>query len=443
MSSAADSSPGVGTASKRHSTRIVAIVMTVVFAVWGAMELIRTERALSAAQSFLKQQRPEQAEAALDRYLTLHRNDPEAILLWAEAVVSGNTRTPVEAAKLASSRLQMIPRSSVRSAEARMREGRLALLILHQPDRAEKLLRQSTAQDPDILDSHYLLWKLFDLTERFQRSEPHFWRTLELTPESRRTERLREWYLSQFSPGTANAELDRNMGFLKGDQQPGPDSDLARLEQFYSSEPEAPMVVAALAQWFLRNRERSEALDLLMRLPADGIATSDSFYVATVVTTLLDLGRLTEARDFFQKWPEPREGYDYWNSAGRIAELVDRDDQSAIHAYEQAVGIWPGPAEWPTMHRLAQCLARNGDRAKAEQVRQKAKQTELMMEGEVHQRLRTSLANLDSPDTARQMAEFYEKLGRARESDCWRDVEARLSAPSAAVYSRPDPGPPW
>lgn len=397
--------------------------------------LYRVETGLNRGLELLVRGHFTEAETTVDRYLSLHRDDPKAILVWAEAVISGNTRPPTEAAEMAIRRLQRIPDTAELAAEARMREGRLALLILHQPARAEQLLQHSVELDPMVLDSHYLLWKLLDLTERYQHSEPHFWQVYELTAESRRPERLREWYLSQFSPGTANADLDRKMGFLKQDQQSGPDTDLARIEQFYSSEPTAPTVVAALAQWYLRHRQRAEALELLMTIASDPQAAQDQFYLMTLCAAYLDLGRLAEARQAFERWPEPHSGFLYWSTAGRIFDLVDRDDPSAIDAYNKALAIWPGPAEWTLRHRKAQCQARHGDRAASVREREEAKVVEQLMEQPVHQKLRNALADLSRPETARQMAEFYDVLGRSREAKCWRELEVRLSARPASIYS--------
>jgi len=286
--------------------------------------------------------------------------------MWAQAVVSGNARPPRQSAELAMQRLQLISDNSEFGGQARMREGRLTLLILHQPAHAEKLLVRSTELNPDLLDSHYLLWKLFDMTERFQMSESHFWKCYDLTSEAERPERLREWYVSQFSPSAANADLDRLMGFLKADELPGDETDIKRLEEFYSSEPDSPMVVAAIAQWYLRNRQRDDALSILKAIPADKEATRSPFYLATMIAVLLDLGKMEEARSYFSLWQDQQRGHLYWTTAGRVLELADRNDTAAVDAYDRAISMWPGSVEWPVMHRKAQCLSRLGKKDAAE-----------------------------------------------------------------------------
>lgn len=402
--------------------RVLLVATVVMGTVWFVVDRRIATRELKKARTFLRQRRDVEAEQALNRYLRTFPGDNDAILMWAQAVVSGDQRTPEEAAQLAIEKLETIPDDSPRAAEARMREGRLALLILKQASRAEQRLQRSAQLDPGILDTHYLLWKLFDMTERFQFSEPHFWSTLKLTPQAGKAERLREWYVSQFSPSAANADLDRHMGFLKPGNLPGEQSDLVRLEEFFSSEPESPMVVAALAQWYLRNRKRDEALAILKGIAEKEDARSDSFFQSTYISALIETGQLEAAKQQFAAWPEGKNGYDYWITAGRISDLVDRDNKVAGQAYDEALKIWPGPVDWPTMHRKSQCSARLGERDRAAEERARSKKIELLMEPEVHQRLRNSLADLNSQETALQMIEFYNQLERKGEAEEWQKV---------------------
>ena len=404
-------------------------------AIWAVAEIVGIERALSRGRVLLRKQRPAEAERELNRYLWLHPRSPEAILLLAEAVISGSARSPQEAAELAISQMQTIPDESPFGAEARMREGRLALLILHQPDRAEKLLMRSAELDPELPDSHYLLWKLFDMTERFYYSEPHFWNTYNLTPDALKAEQLRNWYLSQFSPGTSNAELDRRMGFLTPGELPGDHIDLVRLDTFLSNEADSPMVVAANARFLLHLHERDEAIKVLTGISATEEAISNPFYLSAMVTVLMELGRLDEARSYFGRWPQPGTGFVYWSVAGRVFEVADRNDSSAVKAFDDALSIWPGPVEWSIMHRKAQCLARLGDRSAADAMLKEAKRIELLMEPEVHQKLRLAMADLSSRESLLEMVEFYQLINRQREAECWQRVIDRLPSLPIRVYS--------
>lgn len=436
MSESPQTAPGKSTVvSSRRWLLFFPTIGLVGLSVWAAVEMIGIERALARGRTHLRHLRAEEAERELNRYLWLHPRSPEAILLWAEAVISGDLRSPEEAAELAIGRMQEIPDGSPVAAEARMKEGRIALLILHQPDRAEKLLMRSAELDPELVDTHYLLWKLFDLTERFYYSEPHFWNLYNLSADAVKAERLRDWYLSQFSPGTSNTELDRRMGFLLPGEQHGDQIDEARLDEFLTNEPDAPMVVAAKARLLLHLRERDEAIRLLMGISDDQDALSNPFYVAALVTGLLDLGRLDEARSYFEKWPQPHAGFLYWSVAGRVFEVVDRDNMAAVNACNEALAIWPGPVEWSIMHRKAQCLARLGDRTGADTMLKEAKRIELLMEPEVHKKLLLAMEDLSSRQSLLQMVEFYQAINRQREAECWKDVIDRLPPPQFKVYS--------
>ncbi len=403
--------------------------------VWAALQFSRAGEALSRGKTLLRQRREPEAEREFDKYLWLYPRDPEAILLWAEAVITSDRRDPQEAARLVNGRLNDIPDTSPFGAEARMREGRLALLILHQPDRAEKLLTRSVELNSELADTHYLLWKLLDMTERFHYSEEHFWKTYELSPEELKSERLRDWYLSQFSPGTANSELDRRMGFLPAGKLPGDDISMERLNAFLANEPQAAMVVTAKARLLMHLREHEEALRLLLEISESNEALCDPQYLSALVTVLIDLGRTDEVRKYFETWPQSAGGFIYWHTAGLVFDVVDRDDTSAVKAYDSALSVWPGPAEWSIMHRKAQCLARLGDRTGADAVRDEARRIELLMETEVHQKLRLAMADLTNPEALQQMVRFYLSLRREREAKCWQDAIDRLPLQTGKVYS--------
>ncbi len=392
------------------------------------------EKSLRRGRILIAQLREVEAEKELERYLLLHPRDPEAILLWAQAVITGDSRTPTDAANLALTRLADIPDDSPQGAEARMREGRLALLILHQPDRAEKLLNRSAALNPDLADTQYLLWKLLDMTERFYFSASFFWKVYEQTPDESKPERLREWCLSQFSPSSASAEFDRRMGFLGPDQPVNDLTTTIRLQEFMAREPESPMVRAALASWLTRERERDEALRVLTQKPVPEDVFENPHYVSAIVIVLMELGRLDEAQDCFKRWPPPLEGFLYWRAAGRISEIIDRDDAAAIEAYDKALSIWPGPVDWTIMHRKAQCLSRLGQRDAAEEVRVEEKRIEFLMEIDIQRSLRLAIVDLTNQDSLQQMVDFYQAIHCEQESNCWRDAIDRLRQSPAAVY---------
>jgi hypothetical protein len=347
------------------------------------------------------------------------------ILLWAQAVISGRNRTPQQAAELALTRLQQIPDSSPLAAEARMREGRLGLLVLQKPEFAEARLRKSLELGPPTLDACYLLWKLCDLTERVAEAEPWFWAAYELTPEEQQPERLREWYTSQFSPQAANAELDRLLGFLEPNRFSDDAVTLARLAAFRSHEPESFLTAAAEAHFMIHLRDRDPAIDLLLRHWQRPEANTNDFLMSTLVDVLLETGRLDEAQVIFERWT-PSEGFQWLRTAGRMQQIVYQQDSEALELFERARPIWPGPIDWSLLHYEAQSLARLGRRSESESARARAKEIELLMELDVHRELRQALLDLRRPQNLQKIQDFYQKIGRDREANEWNRHRTRL-----------------
>ncbi len=373
----------------------------------------------------LRERRDELAESAFERCLQRTPNDAELILLWAQAVISGRNRTPQQAAELALTRLQQISDSSPLAAEARMREGRLGLLVLQKPEFAEARLRKSLELGPPTLDACYLLWKLCDLTERVAEAEPWFWAAYELTPEEQQPERLREWYTSQFSPQAANAELDRLLGFLEPNRFSDDAVTLARLAAFRSHEPESFLTAAAEAHFMIHLRDRDPAIDLLLRHWQRPGANTNDFLMSTLVDVLLETGRLDEAQVIFERWT-PSEGFQWLRTAGRVQQIVYQQDSEALELFERARPIWPGPIDWSLLHYEAQSLARLGRRSESESARARAKEIELLMELDVHRELRQALLDLRRPQNLQKIQDFYQKIGRDREANEWNRHRTRL-----------------
>lgn len=409
-------------------TFLVLPLILVVVAFWGWQKWA-DDSALSsvaAGKQYLLERRDELAEAAFDRYLTRFPDDADVILLWAQAVISGKSRTPEQAATVAIRRLETIPDEAKQGAEARMREGRLALLVLKQPDLAEKKLTRSLELDAAPVDAHYLMWKLYDLTERFQYAEPFFWGTLQRTPKEMRSVRLADWYFSQFSPNSGNAELDRRLGFLAEGQYNSDDVVLARLAAFHENEPNAISTTTARAAFLVHLRDREAAEQLLTEVSKDPAAPQNVFFLATWIDLLLDLGRLDEARSWFDRWEAPKEGFLYHRTAGRILQIVSRDDRGAVAQLNMALAVWPGPVDWSILHFRAQSEARLGQRDAAATSRARAKEIELMMELDAQQTLRRALLDLNRRENLGVLAEFYRQLNRPEEAAAWDQLQADL-----------------
>jgi len=387
-------------------------------------QLNRFETSLKAGRQYLAERRDELAEEQFAVCLGIRPEDADVVMLWAEAVMGGRSRTGEEAAALVLPELAKIPDESPLAGEVRMREGRLLLLVLHRPDAAERKLRRATQLDPEIADSWYLLWKLYDLTNRFERAETFFVETLRRTAPGMRAERLRDWYLSQFSQGAANAELDRLMGFLGETETAGDQTVDQRLQDFVSQEPDSLITQTAQAAFFIQLRDRQKALEVLQQLETHPEAYSSDWYLSLTIELLLDLGQLDEAEQLQGKWAAEKDSYSWHRCAGRIDQVIHRDDESAIRHFSAAQKIWPGPTDWSLLHFQAQSAARLGRKAESIRLREEADRIEKVTELELHRDLRILLLQPNSPQAIARMVDFYTRLGRNFEGEAWKSVGA-------------------
>lgn len=382
----------------------------------------RFDAAFQLGQEYLKQRREELAEEQFAVCRQIHPEDTQSILLWSEAVMGGRTRSGAAAAELCLTGLRQISDTDPMAAEVRMREGRLLLLVLNRPDAAERTLRKSLSLDDSQVDAWYLLWKLYDLTGRFEQAEPFYLATYERTTPEFRPTRLREWYLSQFSQGAANAELDRRMGFLGPDEVAGDVTVDRRLQAFVDAEPDSLLTQTAQAAFFVQLRDREKALQTLLGLQQHKDAAGSAWFLSLTIELLLELGRLDEAAQLAGAWQAPREGYLWHRCAGRISQLVERDDASALEHFQHARQEWPGPADWSLLHFEAQSLARLGRREESMQLREQADEIEKLTEVDLHRGLRLTLLQPEAPETVREMVKFYSALGRTQEVEAWKQV---------------------
>jgi tetratricopeptide (TPR) repeat protein len=344
--------------------------------------------------------------------------------MLAETLVSDDRRSSLKRIDEAIGHLRAVPPTDPRAAVARVQEARLVFLIRHQPLRAERLLRQALDLDSGLYDAHILLWKVLDMTNRGDQVESLFWRTFELSSGSQRALCLREWFLSQFAPDYGNSDLDRQMGFLVPGEKSGTRNEFQRLLAFRNAEPEEPLAGVALARWFHREGDLQQALKILSEV-AEPHAAADPWYIGALTETYLDLGRFDDAASTLARWPEPREGCEFWRLRGMIDQLARKDYHSAIAAYRKAIAVWPGPKDWKTSFRLADCLRLNGQRERAADVRKSAQYLTEELLGKAYQtRLRDAVSQIDDPRRLDVFREFYTALGRKREAECWREVVA-------------------
>jgi tetratricopeptide (TPR) repeat protein len=297
---------------------------------------------------------------------------------------------------------------------------------LRKPARAEQLLRSAIEIGDDDLAAYQLLWTLLNVTGRAELAESVFWRVYELSPENERPLRLREWYMNQFFPYSATEPLDRMMNVLASGEMATPTTESRRFLRFRESEPEAPLNHAALAQWCQQEGDPSFALRLLDAAAAElDNATHDPFFLATYLATLLDLGEHERAAAYFKKWPDSDRGHLYWKSHAAILDEVEEKPELASQAYERALEIWPGPIDWRLRHRRAACLARIGEAGLAAEERERATAVQKLMNIDTHERFRNALGSIQELEKL-EIVDFYRKLGRNREADCWLEQIQRM-----------------
>jgi len=384
-------------------------------------------RARDRAQRAIRIQDWRTVRNELQSYLNVFPSDDSARLSLAEAYFKDARLNPESAVSAAIQQLEYVRRESAFFSAARVQEARMCLFAWLQPHRAESLLREALAVDPENADAHFVLWKLHDLTGRSHLAQPHFQKVLETTPDEQRSFRLREWYMSQFYPATANPEIDQLMGFIEPGAIQNTVLELRRLEAFRDREPKAALNHAIVARWYSLEGDPKAALQLLQKaLDVADTPLQEPFFVATLTQVLFDLGEFDNALRHYRAWPGDLTGYEYSRLGAILADEVERDYERAIRGYREVIRVWPGQADWRIQFRLARCLAKAGDEGAAETMRQQAKQVELLMEEEIHSPLRRMLANPDQLDICERMMQFYDDLGLAYERQHWQDQVHRV-----------------
>ena len=197
-----------------------------------------------------------------------------------------------------------------------------------------------------------------------------------------------------------------------------------------------------------RSRAQGElphALELLDKTPpaeaTDGLW--EPFFRGTLVDVLLDLGDIDRAGEEFDRWPADDRGREFLLARGRVLEDARDDPAGAAAAYAESLAAWPGPIDWRTMNRAANCLARSGDQEGATGMRSRAASLEALMDDKVHDRLRIVLGQLDNPAALEEVVDFYRRIGRSQEADAWKrylDFLARQTDDAKGTVDAPPAG---
>ncbi|MAG92177.1 MAG: hypothetical protein CMJ48_00280 [Planctomycetaceae bacterium] len=364
------------------------------------------------------------ARAHLTRYLDWHPQDPAAHLLMAEALVKDDSRTSDDFVQQAIEHLHQIGDDAPLSARARLQEARLALLILREPARAEHLLRRSLKLNPDSYEANFLMWKVLDLTGRHINSREYFWRVYELSPETERASRLRDWFFAEFYSETANEPFTRALGAEKIGKIP---ASVNLLVRFRESEPAASFVHAALAAYYLESGKPKSSLELLKEAPDLAHAMQDPFFVAALFEALVDLGEFQKAKRCFEQFPRPHSGYLFWRCEGIYRQHVLNDAAAAVEPYTHASTCWPAKFDWNLMMRLSECLRKVGRNNEAERVQSRVKHlTTKVLTRERTSQLRNRVGNLNNPFLAQEICSLYREFGLTREADAWEEHRQSL-----------------
>jgi tetratricopeptide (TPR) repeat protein len=149
------------------------------------------------------------------------------------------------------------------------------------------------------------------------------------------------------------------MGILAPNEGATRTTESRRYLRFREREPEAAVSHVAVAQWFQEERDPEFAARLLDAAAKEfPSAKSDPFFLSVSIATHLDLGQFDAAQASFRRWPENDRGHAYWKWRAIILDDALGQYEEALAAYDQALALWPGPADWRLRHRQAGCLAR-------------------------------------------------------------------------------------
>lgn len=358
------------------------------------------------------------------------RSDPQLRLWLAEAYAQDDELPPQTAAQAACLHLSTIPATTSLAAEARFREGQIRFLILHQSSQGERLLREAIQLQPHHLGAQTLLWKLLDVTGRQPLTHETFWQVYELTPPAERVLRLRDWFMSEFSPGSANVDLDRHWGVLPEGEAPTVRTVLSRYQLLAAGEPESPVAPTAIARWMLTEGNTDQAQHWAAIAEKAPTCWDDANFIALKIELAIEQGHGDVARDCWKRWPKPHSGYDYHRWDAVLLQEYEQQPAQAVTAITAALSDPAGDSDWLLRFRQANCLRQLGQTTAAHTVRTRAIELEKLINPETIKKLRRHLIDLNQAAGIRALAKFYRDLGRTREAAAWEVHLRNLSVGS-------------
>ena len=169
-------------------TGLAVLVVVAAGFTWSGMQTFgnraRAQRMIARAEEENLPKLWKHARVELQEYLQFpfFSGDGDAQLLLAEALIHDESLTHEDAVKEALTGLRKISSEAPQGAQARAKEGKLYLMMVHKLGQAERSLREAIKLNPQDEESHFLLWKLLELTGRADWSEEVFWRVLRIDP---------------------------------------------------------------------------------------------------------------------------------------------------------------------------------------------------------------------------------------------------------------------
>jgi tetratricopeptide (TPR) repeat protein len=419
--------PGASEAEQPLSRRLlrrtfVWVPITALLIVMSCAAVFMTNRSVDA--EFLAARRAvrigdwPQVKLRLNRYLWWHPNSVEGRMLMAEACIKAeDTSDTAAAAHQARLHLQLIEGSPQQLALARLQEARLAWLLQRSPTMAEELLRQSLTFDDNLAESHVLMWHLLDLTGRHVLSDEHFWRAYDLSPPAAQTRLIRDWFLSEFYPNDLHGTLFSQLGITAVNSIP---ASINLLVHFRETEPQSPVIHAALAAYYRQLGNLKATIDLLKESQNSAASMQDQFFVSVLFEALIDLGEFSKAEETFNRFPQPHDGFLYWRCASLYYDYIHEDNEQSLHCFRKAMTYPPAKLDWGLMNRMAACMRKLGMIEEADKLQRRVERlSQEILTTEHTSMLRRSLQSSDAA-AASKFVEFYEEFGLVREVEAWK-----------------------
>lgn len=372
---------------------------------------------LDEARKLLGRGDNEAAREVLEDYVSFYPEDYEALAMLAESMINDpQYNSTVRGAKEIDAVLEKIPDSAAQATKARLQQASLALNVLHEIQKAERMTKRALKIDPNHGEANRTMWIILQLTRRFAHAEKYYDRAYEAANDTERVGILQNWYLSQFRPFTLSVGYDRGL-----DIKPGPNSEAQRYGSFLKMEPNAAAPRAAGAALFLEAGQVDEALKLLDDESVEPY-DMDASFLGMLVEALITVGRPEEAAEALDEWAGETESYLYHRAAAMVAEEVEEDYDKALTHYEAAMAQWPATVDARTRSQYASCLRKAKQPEKAAEQEKIVEESTRFTDQKIHGQLHLAMRSLPDPEAVKKFADFYRLLGREQDAKRWEAV---------------------